>query len=206
MIDLSDITAQEVITFWFENATTDPDIALARGKFWYGSNPALDQQITDRFQSVHDKAAAGLLSTWENDPAGALALVIILDQFSRNIYRGTARAFAADSLAREIAVRAIDTGADKSQHLLYRIFLYHPLHHAENLRDQDLVVQLYRELKTGAPPEWQNLVDGFLEFALEHREVVARFGRFPHRNKLLGRPGTAEEILYLEAGASSYGQ
>ena len=206
MMKLNDVTAQEVIAFWFDEATTDPGIAEARGKFWYGSSSVIDQQIIERFQSVHEQAAAGSLSAWETHPAGALALVIVLDQFSRNMYRGTARAFAADKLAREIAARAIDKGMDKSLHLLYRIFLYHPLHHAENLQQQDLVVQLYRELKAEAPPEWQNLIEGFLKFAVEHREVVARFGRFPHRNRILGRSSTAEERQYLEAGASSYGQ
>lgn len=202
----NNVTEQEVITFWFGDATTDPGVARSRSKFWYGNSSAIDKHITERFQSIHEQATAGMLSDWENSPAGALALVVILDQFSRNIYRGTARAFAADIQARELASRAIANGADASLHLLCRIFLYHPLHHSENLQDQDQVVQLYRDLKADAPAEWQELVEGFLEYAIEHRDIIARFGRFPHRNRLLNRQSTEEEMHYLAAGARRYGQ
>ena len=171
---------EEVISFWRE----------AGPKRWFTQDAAFDADIRQRFGVLHDRAARGDLADWETRADGALALVLLLDQFSRNMFRGEVRAFAADAMARGVADRAIARGYDTQVDAGLRSFFFVPFMHSEVLADQQRCVALYE-----AAGETENV-----KWAIEHRDIIARFGRFPHRNAILGRAMTAEEQQYLDAG------
>ena len=196
---------QDVIDFWIGDADVDPAAAKAHSKLWYRSDASVDRDIKKRFGTAMKRAAAGELEQWEESADGALALVILLDQFSRNCFRGTARAFANDAQALAIAKRAIEAGHDQNLSIVGRAFLYHPFHHSESLTEHNRHIELSEALVASAPPQWQEFASGHASYAHEHREVVARFGRFPHRNKALNRASSAAETEYLKGGAR-YGQ
>jgi uncharacterized protein (DUF924 family) len=189
----------DILTFWFD----DPDVADSeygkQRKVWFVKNPAFDQEIIDRFLSTYEQAIAGHLDDWQKTPSGCLALLIVLDQFSRNMFRGTPRAFAADAKALAVAKDAIAKGFDRQVEPFKRIFFYLPLEHSENLGDQHHSVLLYQQLGD-AHGDLANV----LEYAIRHREVIERFGRFPHRNAILGRESTLEEIEFLKQPGSSF--
>jgi uncharacterized protein (DUF924 family) len=160
---------------------------------WFTKDPAFDAEITQRFLAAHEAAAAGALTAWEETPDGALALVILLDQFPRNMFRGDARTFATDPLACAVAERAIARGDDRQFNLPVRLFFYLPFMHAETLADQERCVALFE-----AAGEV-----GWMKYAIEHADIIRRFGRFPHRNLLLGRATTPEEQAFLDTGGFS---
>jgi uncharacterized protein (DUF924 family) len=185
-------TPLDVLTFWFSEG---PD---AFREAWFKRSDAFDTEIRDRFGVLAAAARTDALASWRESAAGVLALAILLDQFPRNIHRGSAEAFAGDAMMRGIAReavlgRGIDTGLTPTQ----RIFLYLPFEHSEVMADQDLSVALFEGLRDdarmGAP-------GGTIDYAWRHRAVIQRFGRFPHRNAALGRESTAEERVWLEAG------
>jgi uncharacterized protein (DUF924 family) len=157
---------------------------------WFTKDPAFDAEIRQRFLAAHEAAALGRLAAWEESPGGALALVILLDQFPRNIFRGDARTYATDSLACAVADRAIARGYDRQFALPERLFFYMPFMHAETLADQERCVALFE-----AAGEI-----GWMKYAIEHADIIRRFGRFPHRNLLLDRITTPEEQAFLDAG------
>ena len=157
---------------------------------WFTQNPDFDKEVRDRFSGLHEAAAAGRLRAWEETAEGAIALVIVLDQFSRNIFRGTARAFSADPLARDVSRRAIARGFDREVEPAMRSFFYVPFMHSENLADQDYCLELYRA---------SGDAEG-IKYAEIHRDAIQRFGRFPHRNEMLGRKSSGDEIAYLDSG------
>jgi uncharacterized protein (DUF924 family) len=175
-----DITPADVLAFWRE---AGPDR-------WYMRNEAFDAEVTRRFLGLWQSAAAGELSAWEASNEGALALTIVLDQFPRNMFRGDPRTYASDAMAREVASRAIDRGADARVAEDLREFLYLPFMHSEHLADQRRCVDLFQ--KAGGADN--------LKYAEDHAAIIARFGRFPHRNPVLGRPTTAEEQAFLDEG------
>lgn len=172
------VSARRILDFWFsEDVEQD----------WFRVNPALDQQIRGRFGDLYERARAGDLSGWLGTSETALALAIMLDQFPRNMFRGTPRTFESDELAREVSRTAIDRHFDQQRSVRERAFFYLPLMHSEDLLDQIECVQLYRRMK-----DEENL-----RYAVEHHDIIARFGRFPHRNKLLGRQSSEEEAEFL---------
>ncbi|APF38039.1 hypothetical protein BOQ54_12450 [Chelatococcus daeguensis] len=175
--------AAEIIAFWCE----------AGYERWFSRDEAFDEEIRARFLATHEAAAAGALNRWEETPEGALALLILLDQFPRNLFRGTPRAFATDALARTIADRALTKGFDQKVPPELKGFFYLPFMHSENLVDQERCVALYEAAgdEKGLP------------HAIEHRDIIARFGRFPHRNPILGRATTEEEAAFLANGGFS---
>lgn len=175
----------EVLDFWF---------AAENQPRWFVRDPAFDASVVERLGHLHERAAAGELESWGDDPRGALALVILLDQVPRNAFRGQARAFASDPHARAITSRALDLGLDRALTEVERVFLYLPLEHSESLADQERCCALMAALSA---PIW-------LDFAERHRAIIARFGRFPHRNVALGRASTAEEIAFLAEPGSSF--
>jgi uncharacterized protein (DUF924 family) len=179
-------TPDAVLEFWFS-----PRI---RPK-WFVRSDELDREIRDTFGELHARAASGALDGWAASPRGALALVILLDQFPRNMFRGTPEAFATDAKAREVAHAALDAGHDHDLTQEERVFLYLPLEHSEDLADQERCVELMRALDDS--PIWH-------DYAVRHRDVIARFGRFPHRNAILGRESTAEECEFLMQPGSSF--
>jgi uncharacterized protein (DUF924 family) len=157
---------------------------------WFRRDDGFDRQIRERFLSTHERAAASELVEWENSPAGALALLLLLDQFPRNMFRGTPRAFATDAQAREVARRALDRGFDEKVEPELRTFFYMPFMHSEALADQEFCLAHYRALGD----------EEGIKYAEIHHDAIRRFGRFPHRNEILGRRSSAEEIAYLEGG------
>jgi len=174
---------QTVLTFWFEELTK---------KDWFTASTTLDKTISDRFAALHARLSEEESLPSDAGPDEALARVIVLDQFSRNLFRGSAKAFATDALALHISKQAIDNGFDRDMTMRQKQFLYMPLMHSENMADQRESLSYFSEL-------------GLDEHAIEHSELIERFGRFPHRNELLGRQSTPEEIEHLKS-ARRFGQ
>ena len=178
-------SAADVLAFWRE----------AGPKRWFARDAAFDAAIRERFLALHLQAATGALENWSTTAEGALARVIVLDQFPRNLYRDSAHAFATDALALSVALASIDAGQDRGIEIELRPFLYMPLTHAEDALAQARCVALFEALASERPAAQDNL-----RFARIHADVIARFGRFPHRNRVLGRTTTAEEQAFLDAG------
>jgi len=175
-----------VLAFWFGEPDS-PDYGQSK-KFWFESTPVLDQQVRDQFESVYQKAIRGELDTLRQAPEGSLALVLILDQFPRNMYRATPKAFASDPKALEVAEHALEKDFDKKLLPVQRTFLYLPFEHSENLEDQEKSVALFQALGDSKA----------LQYAIDHRDTVLQFGRFPHRNVILGRQSTPKETKFLK--------
>lgn len=173
---------QDILTFWFEQAGEEK---------WWVKDPDFDAQIRQRYQDAHTKAAAGQMDHWMESAEGALALILLLDQFPRNIYRGSAFAFATDEKALNLARQALEQGYDKALSVEQASFFYLPFMHSERLEDQEKCVELFEAISDQVPN---------LPFAIAHRDVIQKFGRFPHRNKVLSRRTTAEEQAYLDDG------
>ncbi len=171
--------AADVLDFWREAGPTR----------WFRKDAAFDDQFRTRFLSAHEAALRGGLDEWASDAVGALALLILLDQFPRNAFRGTPRMFESDAKALGIARQALDEGFDRQVDESLRNFFYLPFMHSEQLADQDRAVELTR-----------NLGDDALRYAILHRDIIERFGRFPHRNAVLGRATTPEEQRFLDDG------
>ncbi|RYD16375.1 MAG: DUF924 domain-containing protein [Lysobacteraceae bacterium] len=182
-----------MLAFWFDEAATAAE-ASAR---WFGHDDAFDTAIRARFSALREEAIASRLDAWLADPHGRLALILLVDQFSRNLFRGDPRAFEHDPLARRWSVEGIDAGADRTLQPIERVFFYLPLEHSEALADQQRSVALFTSLRDEAPAARRGEFDVFLDYARRHHHVIARHGRFPHRNAVLGRTSTAEEAAYL---------
>jgi uncharacterized protein (DUF924 family) len=192
---------EDVLWFWLGEPGADP---LAKSDLWFKKNPAFDREITERFQSTLEAAVRGELASWEKTPHGRLALVVLYDQFSRNMFRDTPRAFAQDTLARDLAIEAIDAGDERILAPMERYFLYMPLMHAEDVDLQRRCVACFERLANEAPPEKRGTFDHALKYARMHADIVERFGRFPHRNAILGRATTKEEAEFLTQPGSSF--
>ena len=190
----------EVLDFWFGDGLRNDWPSTEHKALWFGGGAEQDQLIHDRFSAGVDAALDGDLTHWESRLPARLALVILLDQFSRNIYRGQARAFAGDARAQQLVLRTLQAGEDESLARVGRVFLYMPLMHAEDLALQDRCVERFTHLHAGSPPELREKLASNLGFAEQHRDIVKRFGRFPHRNAALGRTTTAEEAVFLKDG------
>src|SRR5574341_162649 len=173
---------------------------------WFGKRSEVDGYIKSNFEVDLALAIEGELQSWEDTPRGTLALIILLDQFSRNIYRGTAKAFAQDSLALEICLRGIEKGFDKMLHPIEWSFFYMPLEHSEYLEIQKKSVEYFSMLEKLflSPPSLASMVSEFRKYAEMHHVIIERFGRFPHRNEILGRKSTPEEIEFLKQPGSSF--
>jgi Uncharacterized protein conserved in bacteria len=179
-------------------------VAERQKKLWWSKNPDIDTECRTRFAPLVQQAAANQLDDWTESPRSMLALVLLLDQMPRNIYRDTAQAFAHDELARQCSHLALAMGLDADLPPLARVFLYLPLEHAEDLDDQEYVVQLMGALAKAASAEDKATFDGYADYARRHHAVIARFGRFPHRNRILARESTPEEIDFLKQPGSSF--
>lgn len=204
MLD-SGVDPDEVLRFWFgEGDRDDPGQASERMKVWFGHTPEIDADIRERFGDAVGAAVAGELEPWAATPRGRLALIILIDQLSRNAYRGTAQMYAGDERALRHACAAIDASEDAQLAFNERLFLYLPLEHAEDLEMQERCVQLFGRLLEEAPASHAGTAKLYVDYAVRHRDIVARFGRFPHRNAILGRTSTPEEIAFLEQPGSSF--
>jgi uncharacterized protein (DUF924 family) len=197
-------TPDTIHAFWFGGDPDDAQLAAGRSKLWWSKDPAVDAAMRQRFGPWLARAAARALDDWLATPVGRLALILLTDQVPRNIHRGTPRAFAFDALARHWCEEGIAAGQDEALRPLERVFFYLPLEHSESLADQERAVALFRTLAQAAPAGARKTFDGFLDYALRHREVIARFGRFPHRNRVLARASTARELVFLAEPGSSF--
>lgn len=197
-------TPQSVCEFWFGSAQDDADVAKQQGKLWWSKNTQVDLEIRARFETTVQAALQGTLDGWAALPRGILALILLTDQFPRNMYRGTPAAFQGDATARAWCQRALALGADAKARPIERVFLYLPLEHSEAREDQAQSVQLFTQLFQQVPIDQLEIFRGYLTFALRHRRVIDRFGRFPHRNAILERPSTADEIAFLQEPGSSF--
>jgi uncharacterized protein (DUF924 family) len=178
---------EEVLRFWFDAP-----------KSWFAKEESFDAAIRERFLPLYEQAAAGLLAHWKDAPGSCLALILVLDQFPRNMFRGTARAFAADALALDAARHAVASGHDRAMLPAQRVFVYLPFEHSESLDDQTRGCELTQPLAA-----FPDSADAH-HYALAHRDIVRRFGRFPHRNAILGRANRPEEIEFLKGPGSRF--
>ncbi len=197
--------AEAILDFWL-GVDLDSNGGDSRNRRWFAVSESMDRDIEHRFSDVLDRAVAGQLDHWRRTSRGTLALIILLDQFSRNIFRGTVRAFAQDDMALRLATEAIANGLDRDLDETERGFLYMPFQHAEDRNVQDRSVALYDELNTQAGEQFRNVTNNFFRYAQEHRAIVAQFGRFPHRNAILGREATPQEVLFLTTDDRAFGQ
>ncbi len=197
--------ARAILEFWFGDALASTQAAEARAKLWFMADPAFDAQIRQRFGDCPRRAAAGEFDAWAAAPESALARILVLDQFPRNLYRATPEAFAYDAAAAAAAGAAVDAGFDAALHPLMAAFVYLPFEHAEDAALQERAVACYEALERRAPRGLEALFAGFTDYARRHRAIIERFGRFPHRNASLGRASTAEEVAYLDGGGERFG-
>lgn len=194
----------DILTFWFGDALDSPEQVAEQSELWFQQSDSFDAQISARFRDLPELAARGELDAWQGQERSALALVLVLDQFPRNLHRGTARAFAYDPLACRLALDAIDRGFDDRVHPLEASFFYLPLEHAEDLALQTRCLELFGRLLRRAPEWLQPRLEDSLGYAQRHFDVIERFGRFPHRNAILKRPSSADETAFLEAGGDTF--
>ena len=195
---------ESVLAFWFGSEGPSVEVAERQRTLWFGKSPANDLAVTERFAGTLAAAIAGELDHWAHTPRGRLALVIVLDQFPHHIFRGRPQAFATDPQALALCLAALAAGEDRHLAPIERVFLYLPLEHAESLAMQERAVSLYAQLAHGVAADEQALFNGFLDYARRHRDVVARFGRFPHRNEILGRASTPDEREFLKRPGSRF--
>lgn len=195
----------ELIDAWFAETLDDPKSIPQRMGWWFSADEERDAGLAERFGGLVETCAQGSLYRWLDDPEGRLAMILALDQLPRNLFRGTARAFAYDPYSAALCLAAAQTGQDRELKPIQRCFLYMPLQHFEDLQGQDAGVALYQRL-ADENPDLPAYREGFLPFARLHRDIIARFGRFPHRNKVLNRQDTAEEAEYLAGDAPTFGQ
>jgi uncharacterized protein (DUF924 family) len=194
--------ANDVLEFWFGNGPWDAGRLAERSVFWFGGDDEAaiarrDTLIRSTLEPMLEHAASGELASWASSPKRRLALIILFDQVPRNAYRGTAAAFAFDREALGLAVEGLQLAADAALHPLERLFFYLPLEHAESLEVQDASVAAFDRLVAEAPPELHEFCAGAREYARRHREIIAKFGRFPYRNAVLGRESTPDELEWL---------
>ena len=196
----TETTPADVLRFWMGDDWPCDWPAADRDDLWFKGGAAVDERIRHRFATDVAHAIEGGLSDWESDPHHRLALVLLLDQFTRNIHRGRPQAFAGDARAQALVTDALAEKLDARLPVVGRLFLYMPLMHAEDLALQEECVARFTTLQLQAPAPLRDTLAGNLRYAILHRDIVARFGRFPHRNAALGRPSTAEETAFLVDG------
>jgi uncharacterized protein (DUF924 family) len=191
--------ADQILNFWFGNPTDLQGPYGQQRSVWFKKDAAFDDRIRQRFLPDYERAAAGDYTPWRSQPRSCLALILLLDQVPRNLFRGDARSYATDAEALAVAEAAIAQGHDQALIPVERLFMYLPLEHSEDLARQQRCVQLFETLVKEAPE-----LASTLDYAYRHRDVIARFGRFPHRNHILGRTTTPEEAAFLQQPGSRF--
>jgi uncharacterized protein (DUF924 family) len=191
---------EEVLSYWFPEEDlfeADPQTFGRQMKWWFQGGPEVDSEISERFGEVLEQARRGELDHWAETPRGRLALIVVLDQFSRNVYRGSPLSYSQDEKALKLALEGIDAGMDRELSAMERIFFWMPLGHSEDLALQDRVVRHQEEEAANVPSHLREMAEFGITQARAVRDVIARFGRHPHRNEILGRTSTPEELEYL---------
>ena len=193
---------EDVLSYWFPEDDifeADRETFGRQMQWWFQGGQEVDWEISERFVDVLEQARRGKPDSWAETPRGRLALIVVLDQFSRNVYRGSPLSHTQDEKALKLAVEDIDAGMDRELRLMERIFFWMPLAHSEDLALQDRVVRHQEEEAVNAPPHLRAMVEFGVSQARAARDVIARFGRHPHRNEILGRTSTREELEYLRS-------
>jgi uncharacterized protein (DUF924 family) len=195
-----------VLAFWFKEHQLSAQQIDRRMDIWFGEDPEFDHEIRQAFAADVEKASEGELDHWADEPRGRLALILLLDQFRRNIYRGTARAFEKDKAALRLCVEGAMQKKDRGLTPIQRVFFYMPLQHAESRKVQAKSVELFSRLAEAVSPTLKETFLTIAQFAELHHDIIEQYGRFPHRNAVLGRDNTPEEDEYLAGDAPDFGQ
>ncbi|MFK8076010.1 MAG: DUF924 family protein [Granulosicoccus sp.] len=199
------LDAQHVLETWFKDDDSGR-MDLPQPKRWFMGGQKLDEYLKATYSTTLTAAANGELDHWLDDAQSALAFIVLLDQFNRNMNRGTAKAFALDAKALAVSRQALDLNYTSQYTLTQKMFCYMPFEHDESYESQKTAVELFQQLKNDAPDEYKEFADGALASAIEHQEIVEQFGRYPHRNKTLGRANTDKEEQWLAGDHKSFGQ
>lgn len=197
-------TADDVLAFWFGTLDADGLADRAMSQRWWKKDAGFDQQIRERFSGTYNAVAAGLCEAWLASPSGRLAYIIVLDQLSRNMFRDDAKMYQADASAQRVAMEGIENGDHEKLAWAERAFFYMPLMHAEDLDSQDTCLALFERLVEQAPPNVASRMEGNIKACHAHRAIIERFGRFPHRNRILSRTSTPQEEVFLTQPGSSF--
>lgn len=195
---------QKVLDYWFGFKRGDAEVSADKGALWFRKSSETDREIEREFGELVSQADNGAFNGQVHTPKNRLAVIILLDQFTRNIYRGKPNCFSSDPLALQLALDGLEDKQDQQLRPIERVFFYLPLEHSEDLALQDRSVELFSELAAKTPDECKKIFSGYLDYAVRHREIIARFGRFPHRNDILGRASTEEEAEFLTRPGSSF--
>jgi uncharacterized protein (DUF924 family) len=195
---------QPLLEWWFGTLESPNDIAADRGKLWFGKRDSQDREARERFGDWVEQALAGGLTEWAQRPEGWLALVLLLDQLPRMIFRDTPKSFSGDLRAQALVAQGISADFDRQLRPIQRVFIYLVFEHCENLAVQNEAVSRFIDLVAGQPEADRTVFADNLDYAERHQKVIARFGRFPHRNRVLGRESTAEEIEFLSGPGSRF--
>lgn len=194
-----------VLEFWFGNGRTARQISDQKSELWWSKNEAIDREIRFRFSDLTEAVFSQVSAhDWRSDSKGCLASTICLDQFPRNMYRETRRSFSYDAAALALAKSMTASGADLELSPIQRVFAYLPFEHSENIEDQNTSLRLYRGLFDSVDSTERELFENFYEFAVRHHNIIEQFGRFPHRNNVLGRESTEPEQVFLSRPGSSF--
>jgi uncharacterized protein (DUF924 family) len=202
---------EQILEVWFADVVQQPEHLTARFGYWFGSDEdtvdsikARDEWLQHRFLHDVELASNGQLEAWVHTPRGRLALILLIDQFRRNIFRGTAHAFSHDRQALDLAVAGLRLGVDEKLAPAERIFFYMPLQHSESLHIQDESVKLYERLAQAGDDTTKPVLNDVLRYVRMHRDIIQQFGRFPHRNRILGRTSTPPELAFLSKSANDF--
>ncbi|WP_421683406.1 DUF924 domain-containing protein [Stutzerimonas urumqiensis] len=194
----------DLLRWWFGQGGTAGQVSAEKQRLWFGYRAEQDAEARERFGDLVEQALAGELDGWAEQPEGWLALVLLHDQLPRMIFRNTARAFSGDARAQQLVRDGLAQGGDMLLAPIQRVFIYLVLEHAEQLAAQDQSVQCFTQLRDIADRDERVIFDGFLDYAVRHRDVIARYGRFPHRNEALGRESTDAEVRFLREPGSRF--
>lgn len=197
---------EAILKFWFKEQQLSAPQIDGRMDVWFGGDAVFDEEITRTFSQDVDDASAGRLDHWAGNPHGRLALILLLDQFRRNIYRNKAEAFEKDPVALKLCVEGAMEKKDQGLSPIERVFFYMPLQHAESRKVQEKSCEIYKKLADAVSPTYRETFETVAQFAELHADIVRQFGRFPHRNAILGRKNTPEEDGYLAGDAPTFGQ
>jgi uncharacterized protein (DUF924 family) len=195
---------QVILEYWFGSLQTGEVYPKEKSKQWFGGGDDIDKEIRNRFEAQVIAATKNELDNWKETPRGRLALIILVDQFTRNIYRGTPEAFAYDHIAQELTLEGLSQEHDLALLPIERVFFYLPLEHSENIEIQEMSVLKFHAILPNVPPEQVVHFISFEDYAWRHYEIIAKFGRFPHRNEILNRESTPEEIEFLKDPNASF--
>jgi len=204
--DEDQLRIDAILSFWFKDQALSAPQIDRRMDVWFGSDAAFDHEIETEFAADIEQASAGQLGHWAEESRGRLALILLIDQFRRNIYRNTAQAFEMDQIALKLCVEGAMEKKDRGLSPIQRAFFYMPLQHSESPKVQDKACELFNKLAEVVSPTYRETFSTIAQFAELHRDIVDQFGRFPHRNQLLGRANTAEEDEYLGGDSPDFGQ